>query len=503
LTFAGNRLDREDDPDTQKIIEESLWNIRAVSNPQKAHEELYPYYRRPHWPEAKIAMAIVMARLGHVGAVRILEKALKQGDLTDEQKIDVRVAMARKPFPRELRITARQEIILASRSRRRANQYAGALRKQKLLEQQENRRMILTRAQESQTDQNVSATSLALSKKTKKRTEVASAKQKTRPKPPLETKKKTRLPPSFRDPVSAKEPMKKQTQVASLPKQVPALPPPPVEKPSVEVPKKTEEEVDIVFQTINQDIPLYQGAGFDQPLTGAILPAGTKGKAKLKKKIKENDWFQVTTKKGDGWAHGEFLKVYDLSPGFMTSDAVAKTPEPSETKFREEFTYFEPSINNAPVFAKTSAKSKTIASLKEGVAYRAIQSEKKGANRWFKLKIDDETEGWVQGIDLQLSAKVRKPKQNFQQSFAKAMPGRMKERMSSFAPEWVVPGVMGVGVYNRASIAGELLQTISPPHIYQVTDMKEGSGKEWYKIKLTKRKSGWVQSLDVNLTKPQ
>ena len=523
------RLPREKDPATQRAIEKALWDIRAISNPSRALNQLLPYYRDPPWPEVRIPVSMILARLGYGGAKAFLQKALSKDEiLTEEEKIMARVALAGKPYPKELRITPMAETMLAKRARARRIQYAEASKKQQAIKRQEKTRQYLlariekkgksrsvpkeaaqtapkstdkrlASAQKEAPPQGVPSQGVppkgpsAVAKEESLTTEAVASKKATAPgafhKPLLKDdtpeKKLASVPQSVDDSSYAAEALKTQT-----------APPP------VDLPKDSGLTVDIIFEARDQALPLYSGPGFDQSVTGAVLPKGTKGKAKLMKVIGNDEWYQVVSKKGSGWAPGSLLKIYDLSPGLTGQPAAGKEAGLPPEAGREEYTYFEPNIENAPAYAGPTDKSHTIANLKMGVAYLAVQSKKEGPNRWFKLKIDDDKEGWVSGTDIQLSER-KKPKQTGYGSYAKAMPGRMKHTTSAFAPEWVVAGVIGVGVYNRASIAGELLQTISPPHIYRVLDMKEGSGKEWYKIQIAKRKTGWVQALDVNLTSPK
>jgi hypothetical protein len=136
--------------------------------------------------------------------------------------------------------------------------------------------------------------------------------------------------------------------------------------------------------------------------------------------------------------------------------------------------------------------------LSEGTAYLAVKSEKVGPDRWFLLKIKSGVEGWVEGINLSL-ADVRQPS-------AAAPPPEVtgqREKPSAFAAEWVVASVKGVGVYERPSIAAKIRVRISPPKIYKVMESSADDSKEWYRIQLDGKKEGWVQALDVSLTKPK
>ena len=127
----------------------------------------------------------------------------------------------------------------------------------------------------------------------------------------------------------------------------------------------------------------------------------------------------------------------------------------------------------------------------------AMKSEKVGTERWFFLKIRSDLSAWVNGIDI-LLADVQQPAQTQTPTSDLSLRGKK----SAFAADWVAATVKGVGVYSRPSIAGTMINQINPGDIYKVIDNSSGDGNEWYKISLSEKKEGWVQTMDVNLTKP-
>jgi uncharacterized protein YgiM (DUF1202 family) len=148
------------------------------------------------------------------------------------------------------------------------------------------------------------------------------------------------------------------------------------------------------------------------------------------------------------------------------------------------------------VYAKPSEGAKVVSKLQMGTVYLAVKSEKVGANRWFQLQLKSGETGWVLGdINLQLANVAR---QNVKAAAEKAA-GANHEPW--FAAGWVTAGVKGVGVYARTSIGSEMLTTIDPGQIYRVIETNEGGGSEWYRIQLSGKQLGWVQSMDVKITK--
>ena len=80
----------------------------------------------------------------------------------------------------------------------------------------------------------------------------------------------------------------------------------------------------------------------------------------LKLPHEDDVWYKLESKKGNGWAPGWMLKIYDLAPGGAPVDKSFDTTPEIEKKDREEFTYFEASIPDAPVFKKPDPKAKKI-----------------------------------------------------------------------------------------------------------------------------------------------
>ncbi len=253
--------------------------------------------------------------------------------------------------------------------------------------------------------------------------------------------------------------------------------------------------VDMLFEVKNQTVPMYQEPGVGEP-NGNVLPPGSKGQATFKVVLGKDQWFQVKSKKGSGWVNGSLLALYDLSPqGLEEGETPPKPPVDTISGKREEATYFQANIDEAVAYKAPSDKSEHVGTLKEGVAYKATQSEKVEGDRWFLIEIQPGLKGWVQGIDLQLADVP----QAVQQAAMDESSG-FKEKKSAFAAEWIEATVKGVGVYSRPSIVGKRIRLINPTEIFKVLELSEGGGKEWYKIQLSKKGEGWVQSMDVKLT---
>ena len=109
----------------------------------------------------------------------------------------------------------------------------------------------------------------------------------------------------------------------------------------------------------------------------------------------------------------------------------------------------------------------------------------------------DET-AWARGTDLQL-ADVQQP--NVMDIPTQALSQRGKE--SAFKAEWITPSVKGVGVYSRPTIAAEDDEARSiRKEVFKVLESSQtNGGSEWYQIELTPKLNGWVQTMDVQLTK--
>jgi hypothetical protein len=281
-----------------------------------------------------------------------------------------------------------------------------------------------------------------------------------------------------------------EKQVASLP---PDTMPPPLDS-VVPKSKSLMNYVDLVVQVKKNEAPLFQNPG-DTPI-GSSLPAGSKGRADFEVMIGEDKWYQVKSKKGNGWVNGKFLTVFNLSPG-SEAPVVQTPPPPSQIEGgRKESTYFEASIENAPLFEKPSESSKKVGQLTEATPYLAVRSEKVGPNRWFLLQIRAGETGWAQGSDLQL-ADVQQP--NVLEIPTSELSQRGKQ--SAFKAEWINAAVKGVGVYSRPSIVAKMIRQINPKEVFKVVDAQSAGGYEWYKIELSEKEDGWVQTMDVKLTK--
>jgi hypothetical protein len=269
--------------------------------------------------------------------------------------------------------------------------------------------------------------------------------------------------------------------------------PPPIEN-VVPKSKSLMNYVDLVIQVKKQPAPLFQNPG-DTPLK-TTLPAEAKGRADFEVMIGDEKWYQVKSKKGNGWINGKYLSVFNLSPG-SEAPVTAPTSRPSDLEGgRKESTYFESSVDNAPIFPKPSDTAKPSGTLTESTPYLAIRSEKVGANRWFLLQIRADETAWARGTDLQL-ADVQQP--NILEIPTQKLSQRGKQ--SAFKAEWVTPSVKGVGVYTRPSIAAKMVKQVNPKDIFKVVESKSTGGSEWYRIELNAKLSGWVQTMDVQLTK--
>ncbi len=488
----------EKDPKGQLAIEEALLNIRAVSEPENAREQLLPYYKKPSWPTLRLPIAVVLARLGYDNALVYLNHEMRSESLTKEQRAMVALGLARAPYPRQLKVSEEDERLLAERKRGRDEQIRVAMeRREKIQRQEQLRQQILAKAEAEKAKAIVSA--------------------------PVEEKKQ--------EPVQA-EPKKKPTRIAMVSPAVVAPPPSPVtkipprnfpvpgtheqvpteptavetkpaatERPEDTNPPVLEEApktrslmnyVDIVFEVKKQNVPLFQNPG--EGPTGVSLPVGTKGKADFEMLIGEDKWYQVKSKKGEGWANGKNLSIFNLSPQGVTPAAEPPTQAHENIEgARKESTYFEAATENAPYFDKPSDRAKEVGTLASETAYMAIKSEKVDSDRWFLLQIRSGVTGWARGLDLRL-AEVKQPSQ----LETPRLPMSQRGKKSEFRAEWAKATVKGVGVYSRPSIAAKMLQQINPPTIYQVIEI---SG-EWYKIDLGKTQ-GWVQSMDVSLTKKE
>jgi hypothetical protein len=283
-------------------------------------------------------------------------------------------------------------------------------------------------------------------------------------------------------------------QLARLPEDVL---PPPLEQAPEKKPRSLMNYVDVVFEA-KQDVPVYANPG--EKKSGSVTMAkGTKGKAEYEVMIGDEKWLQVKTKKGSGWAQASKLDTFNLRP-----DNVVPVPPPAAAAApaddgmggaRKESTYFEPTTDDVPVYGKPSERAKVVSTLKMNNVYLAVKSEKVGANRWFQLQLRSGETGWVLGdINLQL-ANVMQPNQQ------KVPSGPLANHEPWFAAGWIQPAVKGVGVYARTSMGSELLMTIDPGQVFRVVETSEGGGSEWYRIQISGKQLGWVQAMDVKITK--
>jgi hypothetical protein len=189
--------------------------------------------------------------------------------------------------------------------------------------------------------------------------------------------------------------------------------------------------------------------------------------------------------------NGKYLTLFHLNPATDTP-VVAKKSDGDMDGGRDESTYFEGAVEDVPIFEKANEKSKRMGMLTPDVAYRAVKSEKVGADRWFLLQIRTGETAWARGLDLRLSSVQKHADPDAVSTEAMSL-----SKESAFKAEWVTPSVKGVGVYNRASIAGKMLRQINPSEVYKVLEASD----EWYRIQLSGNAEGWVQSMDVSLTK--
>lgn len=538
------RLRWEDDPGVRREIENALWDVRAVSDPRRARDLLYPYYRNPTWPGLKVPVAVVLARLGYGGAVDYL-RSVNLDDLPPLRQVDAKVAMARRPYPRSLRVTEQREILLAKRERARRQQYDVALEKRRRIgrEQALKEETLASAAVEREASPAVVPDARSAQKADSNEEEVEpravaeTEKPKTAPdtrnpvakalpeavepapalsgtdgeteparppaaiRKPAETAKvepasgEKRYTGGFHRPYETSEAAPSdavQAEVASLPRKERTIVPPPLDRES----QKRTGYVDVIFEVTAEQAALFANPSASEAAQAA-LPKGAKGKADFFVRVGEEVWYRVGSKSGDGWVQAAAIKVYDLSPGGR-SRSRGRGDDSIAVESREESTFFEANMEDAPLFSGPANDAERVGAIQPGTAYLASQSRKVGSNRWFFLQLPNETGGWVRGTDIRL-ADIQRPIK----MVVPVKAGRADAMESAFAPEWVVASVKGVGVYSRASIAGEMIRRISPPDVYRVREVKSGGGKEWYRIETSSSESGWVQALDVSLTQPR
>lgn len=481
------RINREVNKDVQEKISLALWDIRAVSNRSRALEILKPIYNKPPWPSLKLPVAIILARLGERSILAYIHSRFDKEDFSSVQQTSMRLALARTPYPLQIKASENIELVRRERENARRRHHQEALAKQKEI-----------RAQMAAATAATAVAALPVQQPAKAPFKPPVAEQPAVV-PPTAEQPPVKQPPVTQPPVKkptvpvAPVPVEEPVEEEVIPRE--SLEDLPYEDEVVEEPKKPESNmryVDIIFEVKEAPAALYADAGDESP-SGVSLPVGSKGKASFEVLINDEKWYQVKSKEKTGWAKASDIKIYDLSPVDETPVAPS-APAAVESSDRQEATYFEVLDEGILARAKPTDASAQVAPLSVGKAYLAVKSEKIGADRWFLLKLENGKEGWVAGIDLQLAevpAPVREESRNTQ-----------REIKSAFKAEWVVAGVEGVLVYDRASIAGNVLQKISPPIIYEVLETHEGGMGEWYKIKLSSKKArdGWVQSMDVNLT---
>ncbi|MCG3203360.1 MAG: hypothetical protein KCHDKBKB_00016 [Elusimicrobia bacterium] len=511
------RFEKEKDPAGQLAIEKALFNIRAVSEPSTARTLLIPYYKNPPWPSLRLPVALVLLRLGHEGVASYLQNRLQSEETSKEERTLIRLAQTQPPYPRELKISDVEKKLLAERRKLREDQTRAAIEKRdQILRQELLKKLMLARAKVEEAKKKPVAPQSAVkvpppSKSTspkevaKPKVDLATSKQAPTKTPSGTTSQTEKIPPK-----TFPIPGEKETEIAkvdqattpepirSVDQQVASIPDDQLPPPDKIVPKSRSlmNYVDVIFEVKGQDVTLFQNPG-DTP-NGNVLPAGTKGKADFEVMIGEDKWYQVKTKKGSGWANGKFLSVFNLSPESITP-AVGTKPSDSEGGMdqpRKESTYFEAAIEDVPTFEKPSEKAKIIGRLAEETPYMAIRSEKVGVDRWFLLQIRAGESAWARGFDLRL-ADVQQP---VELTLPKEPLG-IRGKKSAFEAEYVKATVKGVGVYSRPSITAKMIEQISPPTVYKILEMEAGAGKEWYRIQLPGNKEGYVQSMDVSLTK--
>lgn len=480
------RFSNEKDPKAQLAIEQALYDIRAVSEPETARELLLPFYQRPPWPSLRLPLAAVLARLGHSGSLQYVRSALQSEAISKEDRMTLGLAEGGTPYPRELTISEKDERLLADRRRMREDQaHLAMARREQIVRQENMKQSVLAKARavkNTAAAETVPPETPQISQQTVQ-PRPAVAENKTPPKP---------------FPIPGGEPEKNpvNSETASLPPST--VLPPPLEEPSSR-PRSLMNYVDVVFEVKKVDVPLFENPGAGP--TGAALPVGSKGKADFEVLIGDDHWYQVKSKKGSGWVNGKNLTIFNLTPSGNAPAMAGPSAVPREGSLndaRKESTYFEAATEEAPVFEKPSEKAKKSGVLSSETAYLAIRSEKVGSDRWFLLQIRTGETAWARGIDLRL-ADVQQPVDLETSS----QPLSQRGKPSAFAAEWVKASVKGVGVYDRSSITAKMIRQIDPPEIFKVLETVADNGKEWYRIEIPGNKEGWVQTMDVNLTKPE
>lgn len=499
------RFNKEKEPLGQKEIEKALYDIRAVSEREPAINLLVPYFKKPSWPSLRLPVAVVLTRLGYAGVAPYIQSVLQSEGISKEERHLLTLAQSLPKYPNELTVSENDKRLMAERRQMRADQIRLALeRHEEILRQEQVKKALISRSM---------ATTGVLEEPQKRENPVSVA-TKVSTKEPILPKQVVAMAPAVVAPLIPKTapvlpivvPPQKQPVPVPVPEVVKTPPPSIVQEPVVIAPpvdqsisksRSLMNYVDIVFEVKDQAVPLFKNPG--ELATGVVLPVGSKGKGDFEVIIGEDHWYQVQTKKGDGWANGKNLSLFNLSPeGVVPAVASTREKPGGLDEERKEATYFEAAAENLPLFEKSSDKSKRVGVLEMDVPYLAIRSEKIGPDRWFLLQIRSGETAWSMGTDLRLS-EVQQPGDINLSHQALSQQGKK----SAFTAQWVKSTVKGVGVYNRPSITAKMVGQINPPTIYQVLSVETEGGKEWYRIELPGKKEGYVQSMDVSLTKPE
>jgi hypothetical protein len=506
------RVDLETDPAVRTALTEAVWNVRAVSDPERAKALVVPLYRVPPWPEFRVAAAVVLSRLGYRGSTTYLRENLKLESFSQDKRMVMDLALAQKPYPTQVELTAQAKLTPNPRVIARQKQYEEAVRRQEEKTRQAKLKEVLIAK--------VEETKLPAFEEPVKAIPVAPAppaktvpKKQTVKRPPVVVPVAPAVVPPVQAPPVPVE-VVQQEKVSAVPMVVPH---PVVEEvvigfnpPETTIPKpstmKSEAEnmrsVNLLFEVKKKQVPLYAEPNGKTP-TGEVLPLGSKGQVNFKVQVGSTEWYQVKSKKGKGWARGNSLELYDLSQEValpekpaLPEPAVATAVAPPETK-KPEYTYFEPNSDTITAFKSSTDKSEPIGTLVEGVAYLALQSEKVGVDRWFYLEIKKGVGGWVRGIDLQLADIQQPPPEKVPE-----LTPEQRAKQVAGVPAWVVANNNGVGVFLKTNIQAKRVRLINLKEIFQVVDMAQAQGIPWYKIQLSPQEVGWVQASDVEGTKP-
>jgi len=509
------RLSREESEGVRDGIDQALLNIRAISDGERAKEQLVPFFNRSPWPGMKFPLGVILFRLGYDKAGMFLRNFESKNAFTRDEEVFLRVALAGTPYPKELTITDKAEILARERKEARLVQYASALKKQQQVLREQRLALLAVSppvkkpgtavAQASPVKQGTPVPPrLAMLMKETPETPIVKPQKRVKPAPKKEVKESVPAPQgNVIEEVPAEETApetqtpEENVQVASLPKEMPPEVPPPPPPPST-MPGTSMKGVDVYFEVKKKEVPLYMNPGGDHP-TGEVLDVGSKGRADFEVQIEDSKWLQVKSKGKVGWINGALVSAFNLTPEVAEigggGAGVSGMKSSMDQGRREEATYFEPIGEGVKIYSQPKEKAKSTGILKDGAVYLALNSSKVGPDRWFELELEDKSKGWVEGINLRLAdvvqAKIKK---------AAEEAAAMDSVKSAFKPEWVVAGVTGVLVYATPELSAKQFNKISPPTIFQVTETLENEYGEWYRIDMGGKK-GWVQAMDVNLTK--